>query len=204
MRGAAVCGVHGGRAPQVRARALVRAEVSSWGLTDEHVDPGETLLRLVSQSARRANLYAGLLERAYDAAGRLHAAVADGHDPGAEGDAEMPNPAGNALRDLEQILDTGGVGVLIGKTWASAGADGLIYASGEAVRALARLEAEERDRCANFAAKAVAAGLAERQVRLAEQQAAVWPASSTRPCGQRASTRAASSSEQSSTASSWR
>lgn len=41
---------------------------------------------------------------------------------------------------------------------------------GEYVRGLAQLEAAERDRCAGFAAKAIAAGLAERTVRLAERQ----------------------------------
>ena len=34
--------------------------------------------------------------------------------------------------------------------------------TGEAIRGLADLEAKERERCANFASKAVAAGLAER------------------------------------------
>jgi hypothetical protein len=43
--------------------------------------------------------------------------------------------------------------------------------TGEYVRAMTKLEGEERDRAASFAAKAVAAGLAERQVRLAERQA---------------------------------
>jgi hypothetical protein len=42
------------------------------------------------------------------------------------------------------------------------------YKAGEYIRGLAQLEAQERDRCANFATKAVAGGLAERQVRLAE------------------------------------
>src|SRR5215213_6845155 len=41
---------------------------------------------------------------------------------------------------------------------------------GEAIRGLADLEAKERERCANFATKAVAAGLAERTVRVAEWQ----------------------------------
>jgi hypothetical protein len=41
---------------------------------------------------------------------------------------------------------------------------------GEAIRGLADLEAKERERCANFASKAVAAGLAERTVRIAERQ----------------------------------
>jgi hypothetical protein len=42
--------------------------------------------------------------------------------------------------------------------------------TGEAMRGLADLEAKERERCANFASKAVAAGLAERTVRVAERQ----------------------------------
>jgi hypothetical protein len=39
--------------------------------------------------------------------------------------------------------------------------------TGEAIRGLAKLEAEERDRCANLAAKAVAAGLIKKQTDLA-------------------------------------
>jgi hypothetical protein len=42
--------------------------------------------------------------------------------------------------------------------------------TGEAVRGLADLEAKERERCANFATKAIAAGLAERTERVAERQ----------------------------------
>jgi hypothetical protein len=42
--------------------------------------------------------------------------------------------------------------------------------AGEAIRGLADLEAKERERCANFASKAVAAGLAESTVRIAERQ----------------------------------
>jgi hypothetical protein len=44
---------------------------------------------------------------------------------------------------------------------------------GEYIRGLAQLEADERDRCANFARLAIQAGIAERQVRLAEQQGAM-------------------------------
>jgi hypothetical protein len=77
-----------------------------------------------------------------------------------------------ARQDLRRIFTTGGVAALIGYKF-DADRDGRIYATEEAVRGLAKLEAEERDRCANFAAKAVAAGLAERQVRLAERQGAL-------------------------------
>ena len=61
--GGTVCGMHGGKAPQVQRKALVRAEVMSWGLSDVTVDPGETLLKLVTQSAARAQRYADELEK---------------------------------------------------------------------------------------------------------------------------------------------
>lgn len=44
---------------------------------------------------------------------------------------------------------------------------------GEYVRGLVVLEAQERDRAANFAARAITAGLATRQVELAERQGAL-------------------------------
>lgn len=134
VKGALVCIAHGGGAPQVKAKARVRAELMAWGLDAPTVDPGQTLLRLVSQSAARAEAYAlelfGLLDT--DETGQLKAA-------------------------------------LVGDIWIT-GDDGKGHKAGEYVRALALLEAQERDRCANFCRIAIAAGLAERQVRIAEQQ----------------------------------
>lgn len=174
IKGGKVCNSHGGGAKQVRAKAAVRAEVMEWGLGDTTVDPGETLLRLVSQSAARAQMYSRLLEQAYDAAERLRQAheaedlVVD-LDPVDE-DGELEKPAiQRAKDDLARIFNTGGVAALIGYQM-DATKDGYLYATGEQIRGLAQLEAQERDRCANFAAKAVTAGLAERQVRLAERQ----------------------------------
>jgi len=60
IKGATVCRKHGGSAPQVKARAKVRAELFSWRLHDLHEDPGEILLRLVAQCAR-CRLYAAEL-----------------------------------------------------------------------------------------------------------------------------------------------
>jgi hypothetical protein len=77
--------------------------------------------------------------------------------------------AETARRDLDRIFNTGGVAALVGNTYGAAKDVG-VYVTGEAIRGLADLEAKERERCANFATKAVAAGLAERQVRLAERQ----------------------------------
>jgi hypothetical protein len=165
--GGAVCRFHGGASPHVASKAAVRAEVFNWGLGDTHVDPGETLLRLVTQSAARAERYATLLEEAYEAAERLKQA----HDAGdLKIDEDNEEIAETARRDLDRIFNTGGVAALVGNTYGAAKDVG-VYVTGEAIRGLADLEAKERERCANFATKAVAAGLAERQVRLAERQA---------------------------------
>lgn len=128
IQGATVCDSHGGATGHIKAKAAVRAELMHWGLGDANIDPGETLLRLLSQSAVRADRYALELE---------------------EHCAESPT-----LR-----------AALVAKAYGEFGA------TGEYVRALATLEAQERDRCANMAIKAIAAGLAERTVRIAEQNA---------------------------------
>ena len=139
-----------------------------WGLGDTTVDPGEVLLRLVTRVAARAERYAMLLEEAYEAAERLKQA----HDAGAQIEApgdELADTAETARRDLDRIFNTGGVAALVGNTYGAAKDVG-VYVTGEAIRGLADLEAKERERCANFATKAVAAGLAERTVRVAERQ----------------------------------
>jgi len=130
--GATVCRNHGGATPAVAAKAAVRAEVFSWGLTDVHADPGEVLLRLVTQSAARAQRYADELEKLV---------------------GESPS-----LREA-----------LVADVWVQPEHGGS-YKAGQYIRGLAKLEAEERDRCANFATKAIAAGLSERVVRVAERQ----------------------------------
>lgn len=57
--GGTVCLSHGGAAPQVRSRALVKAQVWEWDAENDITDdPAETLLIMLSQSRRRANLYA--------------------------------------------------------------------------------------------------------------------------------------------------
>lgn len=130
--------------PAARKKAAVRAELQRWGLGDTNLDPGEVLLRLVSQSATRAQFYGELLQEQYDRA-----------------------DSGEDTTTLPKRLS-----VLVGRTFAL-NRDGQPVPIAEAVRALVQLEGEERDRCAGFAAKAVAAGLAERQVRLAERQGAM-------------------------------
>ena len=133
--GATVCNRHGGKAPQVAAKAAVRAELMHWRLGDALDDPGETLLRLLTQSRARADAYAMELER--------------------------------IARQFETLQEA-----LIGDSLIT-GADGTVHKAGEYIRGIVELETQERDRCANFAVKAIAAGLAERSVRLAEQQGAL-------------------------------
>jgi hypothetical protein len=118
----------------VKGKAAVRAEVMRWGLGNATVDASEVLLRLLTQSAARAERYAQEIERIVTAAPSLEEALI-GESKVLVGD------------ELEKV--------------------------GEYVRGMAQLEAEERDRCAGFAVKAIAAGLAERQVRVAEEQGAV-------------------------------
>lgn len=133
ITGGTVCRVHGGSSPKVRALAAVRAEVSKWTLGDATDDPGETLLRLLTQSRIRAQQYASLIEAKTE---------------GLDGSIES---------------------ILVGDSYTTT-PDGEVVKTGEYIRALIQLEADERDRCANFARLALAAGLAERTVRVAERQ----------------------------------
>lgn len=140
------CRMHAGKSKQqIRVQQAVVMELSRWGLNGHSTmaDAGEVLLRLVTQSAARCELYGGLLGRAYEAA--------------KTGDS------------LDPLIESSGVAALIGYRY-GVDREGNRFQQEEAIRGLAKLEAEERDRCANFAAKAVAAGLAERQVRMAEAQ----------------------------------
>ena len=136
--GGTVCRWHGGAASQVKVKAAVRAELIGWGLGDATVDPGEVLLRLVTQSAARAERYAILLEEAYEAAERLKQT----HDAG-ELKIEDSEMAETARRDLDRIFNTGGVAALVGNTYGAAKDVG-VYVTGEAIRGLADLEAKER------------------------------------------------------------
>ena len=62
--------------------------------------------------------------------------------------------------------------VLVGEVWVTDD-NGTTHKAGEYIRSLLKLQGEWSDRAVNFASKAVAAGLAERQVRLAERQGAL-------------------------------
>jgi hypothetical protein len=165
--GGMVCRYHGG-AQQVKAKAAVRAELLGWGLGDSTVDPGEVPFgSSPSQPLERSVTPCCSRRRT-----KLQNALKQAHDAGAQIEAlgdELADTAETARRDLDRIFNTGGVAALVGNTYGAAKDVG-VYVTGEAIRGLADLEAKERERCASFASKAVAAGLAERTVRVAERQ----------------------------------
>ena len=59
----------------VKGKAAVRAEVMRWGLGNATVDASEVLLRLLTQSAARAERYAQEIERIVTAAPSLEEAL---------------------------------------------------------------------------------------------------------------------------------
>ena len=117
------------------------------------LDPGHAVLGMLQMSWLRAHLYAGLLEDQMQAAREEAELRGGGFVDGAADD----QPAAE------------GVAGLIGHTFAADKVAG-IFASGEAVRALVQLEAQERDRAVRYAKTAHDMGIAEREVKLAESQ----------------------------------
>lgn len=77
--GATVCVKHGALAPQVAARAGIRAAVSAWGEGDSTLDPGETLLRLMTVAYERAEQHADALNEILAAQGWETAFVGDAY-----------------------------------------------------------------------------------------------------------------------------
>lgn len=130
IAGGTVCRLHGGDSRKSRAVAELKHEVATWTLGKATEDPGEVMLRLVTQSALRVQQYGAEVARMV---------------------AEEPQ-----LRRA-----------LVGDAYGEFGKQG------EYVRGMVVLEERERDRCANFCRIAIAAGIAERQVRLAERQGAL-------------------------------
>lgn len=165
IEGTNACVRHAGIKKKLhKARGAIVTELRNWGLTDhdELANPSEIMLRLLTQSAARVELYSRMLKEAYEAAERLHAAQsAPEHDALA---------AESARLDLERVLNRGGVAALVGWTYAADKQAG-IFATGEALTGLQRLEAEERDRCMNFAAKAKQAEVGDHLIRASEQMA---------------------------------
>lgn len=157
IAGTAMCRMHAGMPADVaraRGAAVITAFSALGGVPS--IEPGYAVLASLHLSWLRLHLYAGLLEEqvAVDAAERE--ALSERFTDGAADD----QPAAEGVRGL------------IGHTYAADKVAG-IFASGEAVRALVGLEAQERDRVVRFAKTAHDMGIAEREVKLAESQGAL-------------------------------
>lgn len=162
IRGTQHCRAHAGKPLALaKAEGAIRLAVIRWNVDQPHIDPVETYMRLATVTAARAEWLAELLEQAYDAAEQVAAAARDGADDGVTGEA---------VRLLDDVLSRGGVSALVGKQLAADG-DGGVFVAGEAVRALAKLEQDERKLAADMAFKAIAAGLGDRIARIPHQVA---------------------------------
>ncbi len=96
IAGGMVCGTHGGSAPQVAAAAAVRADLRAWGMDDELLDPTETLLRLMSQSKRRADAMAEEIAAKIALAGNFEDALV--------GDTKILNPTNGSLTKVGEYI----------------------------------------------------------------------------------------------------
>lgn len=148
IRGTAACVNHSGVSTAV---AKARGEaVTAWSALSGQavISHTEAVLGMLQMSWLRAHLYANLLERQFT--------DAQHHDGGGVGlgggDPELGPGAGLVGHTHGAVKDIG------------------IYVTGEAARALTVLEGQERDRVVRYAKTAHDMGIAEQQVKLAEQQ----------------------------------
>lgn len=147
ITGLDACRMHAGQRADV-AKAKGEA-LSAWSALhgESKVSATEAVLGMLQMSWARVHLYAGLLRRQVE-------------------EAQDAEPELGGAQPGEGVGHGAG---LIGVTRGAVKDIG-IYATGEAVRGLAALEAAERDRCVRFAKVCHDMGIAEQQVRLAEQQ----------------------------------
>jgi hypothetical protein len=163
IAGTPACRMHAG---VVGKLAKVKGEaVTAWSaLTGTaSIVPAEAVLGMLQMSWFRVHVYAELLEQQVaEAQTRGH--VDGGLDLQDDLDDEEPRARGAASVGP-------GVG-LVGHTFSGVKDIG-IFATGEAIRGLTQLEAAERDRCVKYAKTAHDMGIADRQIKLAEEQGAL-------------------------------
>lgn len=123
------------------------------------IEPGMAVLASLHMSWLRVHLYGALLEEQ----------VGEQQDEPIGGWGPSGSTDHGELRGVARQESPDGVAGLIGHAYSADKGAG-IFASGEAVRALVTLEAQERDRAVRFAKVAHDMGIAEREVRLAESQ----------------------------------
>lgn len=154
-----VCHWHGREAPQTRAAASrreamaeVEAELCGLGVAIE-VDPGEALLQMVHQSAGAVAVYGALVAEL-----PMHPVIV--LDDQCVEDGQEAQPAGGWLRRRHAA----------GQLLLSPGLYGPDHLGDARRHILVAMWDAERERLANFARIALAAGVDERRVRLAEHQ----------------------------------
>lgn len=155
ITGTDACRMHAGvplDVAKARGAAVITAFSALGGVPQ--VDPGYAVLASLHLSWLRLHLYASLLEQQVEEA---------------QGDSAGEFVLSATPGGVEGQPSAAGVAGLVGHTYSADKMAG-IFASGEAVRALVGLEAQERDRVVKFAKVAHDMGIAEREVRLAESQ----------------------------------
>lgn len=168
IAGLDACRMHVGKRVEL-ARAEGEA-VSAWSALSgkpvvSHVD---AVLGMLQMAWLRAHFYAGLLE-AQVASAQAQSAGSAVRELAGSGDDEDDVVYEGSTRGAPPVGE--GVG-LIGHTYSGVKDIG-VFATGEALRGLTQLEAQERDRCVKYAKTAHDMGIADAQVRLAEQQGAL-------------------------------
>lgn len=155
--GTAYCRMHAGVSLEV-AKAQGRARITAFSALGAvpSIEPGLAVLASLHMSWLRVHLYGALLEEQLEA-------------DGSYGPGGLSSAVGVTAGGVERQPSPDAVGGLIGHVYSADKMAG-IFASGEAVRALVTLEAQERDRAVRFAKVAHDMGIAEREVRLAESQ----------------------------------
>jgi hypothetical protein len=126
----------------------------------------EAVLGMLQMSWLRVHLYAALLEE------QVEAAQADPGSDQESFDKDLVDGQEDAggRRGGRGAASVGPGAGLVGHTFSGVKDLG-IFATGEAIRGLAQLEATERDRCVKFAKTAHDMGIAEAQVNLVREQA---------------------------------
>lgn len=158
IRGLDRCRVHVGVSSDL-AEAQ-GAAMDAWSAANGtlHLSPEEAVVGMYKLAWVRANFYSSLLEEQVLRAQEEPAGTVDDDD-------DLDGHAA-ATKTIPPIGEGAG---LIGYTFSSDREHG-IFASGEAIRGLVQLEAQERDRVVKFAKAAHDMGIAEREIRIAEQQ----------------------------------
>lgn len=155
LKGLDRCWSHAGEKLEV-AQAKGQA-ITAWSALsgEPAVSATQAVLGMLQMSWLRVHLYAGLLNEQVDAAQDQRGLEGAG---GGRGAGSVGPGAGLVGHTYSGVKDIG------------------VFATGEAIRGLAQLESAERDRCVKYAKTAHDMGIAEAQVEIAKQQAAIFAA----------------------------